>query len=223
MAVLFGSSIFMNNQTENNTILSKKEKRKAYDKEYYQKNIERILKEKKDYQKKNREPLKAYLKEYKQKNKETLREKRKESYQRNREQILERKKESHQRNKKQRNEQIYLYQKNRRKNDIEFKIRTNLRSRILAVLKTQKSIKSSNTINLLGCSLEEARKHLESQFKEGMTWENHGNKGWHIDHIRPCASFDLTDIEQQRDCFNYKNLQPLWWNENLSKGDKWLG
>jgi hypothetical protein len=90
-------------------------------------------------------------------------------------------------------------------------------------LKTQKSIKSSNTINLLGCSLEEARKHLESQFKEGMTWENHGNKGWHIDHIRPCASFDLTDIEQQRDCFNYKNLQPLWWNENLSKGDKWLG
>ena len=75
---------------------------------------------------------------------------------------------------------------------------------------------------LLGCSIEHARKHLESQFREGMKWDNHGKYGWHIDHIIPCASFDLTDPEQQKKCFNYKNLQPLWWHENLSKGSKIL-
>ena len=53
-----------------------------------------------------------------------------------------------------------------------------------------------------------------------MTWDNHGE--WHIDHIKPCASFDLTDADQQRECFNYTNLQPLWAKDNLSKGAKIL-
>ena len=60
--------------------------------------------------------------------------------------------------------------------------------------------------------------HLEAQFKPGMTWDNYGLKGWHVDHIRPCASFDLRDPEQQRRCFHYTNLQPLWAEENLKKG-----
>jgi len=51
-----------------------------------------------------------------------------------------------------------------------------------------------------------------------MSWDNYGYRGWHIDHIRPCASFDLTDPEQQRECFHYTNLQPLWWQDNLRKG-----
>ena len=75
-------------------------------------------------------------------------------------------------------------------------------------------------MELLGVSMNEVRAYLELQFKSGMTWENYGYKGWHIDHIIPCASFDLTDPEQQRRCFHYTNLQPLWWHENLAKGDK---
>ena len=51
-----------------------------------------------------------------------------------------------------------------------------------------------------------------------MTWKNHGI--WHVDHIRPCASFDLTKDEEQRECFHYKNLQPLWGPDNLAKGSK---
>ena len=74
--------------------------------------------------------------------------------------------------------------------------------------------KSASTIELLGCTPEHARFHIESQFTDGMTWDN-----IHIDHIQPCASFDLEDpIEQQR-CFHYTNLQPLFAEDNLRKSD----
>jgi hypothetical protein len=87
---------------------------------------------------------------------------------------------------------------------------------------SQNTIKTKKTLELLGCSWQEARDHIQSQFKEGMTWENHGFYGWHIDHIIPCSSFDLTDLEQQKKCFHYTNLQPLWWKDNISKGSKIL-
>lgn len=80
--------------------------------------------------------------------------------------------------------------------------------------------KSDTTIKLLGCSYAEFIPHFEKQFKPGMTWENRGLLGWHIDHIRPCANFDLTDPEQQRICFHFTNLQPLWAADNLRKGTK---
>lgn len=79
--------------------------------------------------------------------------------------------------------------------------------------------KSAKTKALLGCSIPELRVHLAAQFRPGMSWDNHGE--WHIDHIRPCASFDLSRPEQQRECFNFKNLQPLWAKDNLSKGAKY--
>ena len=80
--------------------------------------------------------------------------------------------------------------------------------------------KSDKTMNLIGCSAIELKEYLESKFTEGMTWENRGREGWHIDHIKPCASFDLSDPEQQRECFHYTNLQPLWAKDNLRKGYK---
>jgi hypothetical protein len=96
--------------------------------------------------------------------------------------------------------------------------------RIRTLLKNQLTAnggrKAAKTEMLLGCSLAKAQSHLESQFSLGMTWDNHGE--WHIDHIRPCASFDLTDPEQQKECCHYTNLQPLWAAENLAKSDKWV-
>lgn len=79
--------------------------------------------------------------------------------------------------------------------------------------------KPTNTLDLLGCTWEEAKAHIESLWQEGMTWENHGLRGWHIDHIRPVSSFnqDETDVIN-----HYTNLQPLWWYDNLSKGDKYI-
>lgn len=78
--------------------------------------------------------------------------------------------------------------------------------------------KSAKTLELLGCSVENLREHLERQFRPGMAWSNHGPV-WHIDHIRPCANFDLTVFEQQKQCFHYTNLQPLFAAENIKKGD----
>ncbi len=58
------------------------------------------------------------------------------------------------------------------------------------------------------------------KFLPGMTWANHGRRGWHIDHIIPCAAFDMTDENQAKACWNYKNLRPLWAEDNWAKGDK---
>jgi hypothetical protein len=82
--------------------------------------------------------------------------------------------------------------------------------------------KSEKTLSYLGCSTEKFKEHMESQFTEGMNWNNHGFTGWHIDHIIPCSSFDLTKEEDIRKCFHYTNLQPLWGTQNMQKGSKIL-
>jgi len=110
------------------------------------------------------------------------------------------------------------YRKNRRKADIYFRLICNLRTRINEILKGNPKL--STTMNLVGCSIDKLKKHLESQFESGMSWNNYGYYGWHVDHIRPCVSFDLSKESEQKKCFNYKNLQPLWAKDNLSKNKK---
>lgn len=101
--------------------------------------------------------------------------------------------------------------------DSNIKTRLLLRSRLLGALKG--AVRSQSMMDLIGCSIVECRAHLEKQFTEGMSWKNQGK--WHIDHKRPCASFDLTDPEQQKICFHYTNLQPLWAKDNQIKKDKY--
>jgi hypothetical protein len=108
--------------------------------------------------------------------------------------------------------------KNRYDTDPVYRLTSSLRLRVLQAIKKCGAAKSTFTQELLGCTYEEARQHLAAQFLPGMTWGNHGE--WEIDHIRPCASFDLTDPAQQRECFHYSNLQPLWRLDNRSKGDR---
>lgn len=112
------------------------------------------------------------------------------------------------------------YRKKRRVHDVNYNLALNLRNRLLSALKSKGVKKTQKATDLIGCSIEELKIHLEKQFKEGMSWDNHSRKGWHIDHIIPCTNFDLSDIEQQKTCFNYKNLQPLWSTENLKKFKK---
>ncbi len=112
--------------------------------------------------------------------------------------------------------------KERFKNDKQFRFASKLRIRMLEIFKRYGAKKKNKTVELLGCDIKTAYKHIESQFKEGMTWENHSYDTWHIDHIIPVSSFDLTDKEEQKKCFHYTNLQPLWAKENLKKGTKIL-
>jgi len=76
-------------------------------------------------------------------------------------------------------------------------------------------------MDLIGASPSFVMGYLEAKFTEGMTWENYGH-GWHVDHILPCCSFDLTKEEEQKKCFHYSNLQPLWAEDNLKKGGKYI-
>jgi len=72
-------------------------------------------------------------------------------------------------------------------------------------------VKKSNSCSiLLGCSPDFFKSYIEEKFTTGMTWENHGVYGWHLDHIKPCNSFDLSNPEQQKECFHYTNIRPLW-------------
>lgn len=91
------------------------------------------------------------------------------------------------------------------------------RKRVITALKG--NTKADKTMNLIGCSREELRSHIERQFTAGMTWENFG--AWEIDHKRPCASYDHSDFAQHFDCFHFSNLQPLWKRDNRSKGAKY--
>ena len=128
-------------------------------------------------------------------------------------------KKYYQANKKHVNNQTSDYKVARCKVDPEFKLERNLRCRLYHALKNQKADKKYRTKQLTGCELPFLKGYIEANFVEGMTWENHGE--WHLDHIKPCCSFDLQEEEQQKKCFHYTNLQPLWAQDNLSKGGKY--
>jgi hypothetical protein len=104
--------------------------------------------------------------------------------------------------------------------DPQFRMQVLLRGRLRQALQRKRLLgyKSKSAARLTGCSMEFLIEHLEAHFQEGMTWKNFG--AWHIDHIRPVDSFDLTDAKQQVACFHYSNLQPLWAIDNLRKGNR---
>jgi len=107
-------------------------------------------------------------------------------------------------------------QNERKATDICFKISCVLRSRARHAFYGES--KPAATLELLGCTWEDFKIYIEKQFKPGMNWQNNTPTGWHFDHIKPIASFDLTDIEQAKTAFHYTNCQPLWAEENLRKG-----
>lgn len=110
------------------------------------------------------------------------------------------------------------YKRKKYKTDINYRLRSLLRSRLSNLLKGE--FKTGSAVSDLGCSIEELKKYLESKFKPGMTWDNWGRDGWHIDHIKPLVAFDLSVKEEFLRAFHFSNLQPLWAKDNLSKGDK---
>lgn len=105
--------------------------------------------------------------------------------------------------------------------DEHIKIKCSCRKRIKNALKKLDATKSHNTDTLIGCSIQFLKEWLQFQFYDGIIWENYGSY-WHIDHVTPCASFDLTKEEEQLACFSWENLRPYKSTKNMSKGDKIL-
>jgi len=124
--------------------------------------------------------------------------------------------------KKEINAQTTQYKANKLKNDPIFRAEHNMRGRLSELIKYAGGKKTKNYRKLIGCSAKKLSKHIESQFLPGMSWDNYGYHGWHIDHIVPCSAFDLSKEEEQRKCCHYTNLQPLWAKDNLTKGNKIL-
>ena len=193
-----------------------KERLNQKGKEYYHKNWHKIQEQHRKYKKNNEEKLKKHyysesnqerLKKYKEKNKEKFKKMRQERDKKNR-------------------KKLNKYTRDRKKNNPSFRIRHQLSNRLWSALKRNNLYQSkcASTMQLVGCTIEELWKHLESSpsWEPWMTRENYGKGGWDVDHILPCASFDLKCPVQQLACFHWSNLQPLEHIKNVKKGSKIL-
>lgn len=194
--------------------LRKKMRKKEDDRKYREKHKDKVKLYKKTWHKTNKNRLNAKSKSYYEANKETLKLKKKAYREVNKDKVKEREKAYRTSNKN----KLYEYDMYRYKNNIQRKISCRLRSRLRDVLKS--NYKAGSAVKDLGCSIDELKNYLESKFQPGMTWDNWTTDGWHIDHIKPLASFDLTDRKQFLEACHYTNLQPLWANDNLIKSDK---
>lgn len=166
-----------------------------YRKEYYRKNKEKLKRESRNRYSKNSDRIKVVSEIYRKANKEVIKKRN----------VLN--KEYHR-----------LYRKQRCKDDHLFALCGLLRSRLYYALRANGYKKSCKTSEALGCSWQEFKQHIESQFQTGMTWENRGRGGWHIDHIIPLASAD-TEADLKK-LFHFTNTQPLWETDNLNKSSR---
>lgn len=177
-------------------IRNKSEKRKQWRKEWASlpENKIKLSEKHKKYRENNKEKLAKKQKEWREKNKEYLK-----AYEDSRRKSISR---------KEYRKQLY--------NSPDMKLKRSIIHSLWRIVKYG-GTKNINSVKYLGCSIEDFKKYIESKFQDGMTWENYGLKGWHIDHIRPVSSFDFTDEQQIYECMHYTNLQPLWAEQNWSK------
>jgi len=117
-------------------------------------------------------------------------------------------------------EKINKYIKEKRKNDPLFRLKSSVRSRLNEFLKNHNILKTNKSFEIIGCSPQELKVHLEKQFTDGMNWNNYGFYGWHMDHKIPLY-YGKTEEQIYKLC-HFSNIQPLWWKENFSKGNKIL-
>jgi len=200
---------------------------------YFKVNKDNIKAKSKLWEKANPDKVKSYYKTYRQRNgdkirargrelylenREVLREKSREYYANNSAKIKKYKKRMYAKNKESYRKRLRVWESKRYKTDPIFKLKKLLRNSVHNVIIGK--YKSAPTLKLLGCTIKGFKEYFESKFTEGMAWSKFLRGEIHIDHITPCASFDLTKPEQQQICFHYTNLQPLWARDNMSKGAK---
>lgn len=188
-------------------------------KKWINENREKYSQYQRKYLKENKEHFAGLRKKYRKENPERYSEYGKKHYCENREKRILKSRNWYLKNKDKVVKRTIKRNKKKRKESLSFRIRDSLRARMRLALKGIDKAKS--TIKLLGCPLDYFQKHIEQQFKPGMSWDNYGK--WEIDHIKPCAMFDFTNRKEQLKCFHYTNLQPLWSDENRRKSNKYEG
>jgi hypothetical protein len=211
----------------------------SYNKERYDEKRDVILQKGKEYRKENKEHYNSGVRKRRAENKEGVKKTNRRCYVKNAEKRKQSAKEYRMANPDKCKESCRSYSKTHRntinvakhnyyhnveKHKPHIMIKKALRTRIKTAFKKIGLRKNCSATEHLGCSDEELKLHFENLFYdrfngEKMTWENHGTYGWHIDHIKPLSSFDLTDPEQVKLACYYTNLQPLWAEDNLKKGD----
>ena len=195
---------------------SNREKIAAYNRKYRQNNKEEIAAKGRKYYQENKQRVAAKDRKYRQNNKDKIAARKREYQKQNKDKIAAYHREYYQENKEKRNDRI----RKRRKNDPVYAITKRLRCRMWEAVKAAGlDKKCDSSSELLGISYQGLKEWLEAQFTEGMTWENRSD--WHVDHRVPCDAFDMTVPEQQRICFWYKNLQPMWATRNLQKSNSY--
>ena len=198
-----------------------REKVSAGVKKYNEENREKVSARKKKYYEENREKISARKKKYREENREKLLAGNKKYYEENREKILAGMKKYNEENREKVSALKMGWARKRRQEDPIFRLLHNMRARAYYALSGKQ--KNSRTMQYVNMTPDELMDYLEGRFTEGMTRDNYGK--WHVDHIRPLASFDFTgpDIEDQLHmAWNYTNLQPLWAADNMSKGAKYI-
>ena len=194
-------------------IEANKEHYNASSREYHHKNKEKCNLACKEYDKKHKEELKQKRAERYRLNKAKMSKKCSERYFANHEENKRKAKEKRSTNKEARNNR----HKERYIADVQYKLTNIIRTRIYRAIKESNTKRHKSIEQLIGCNLDALKVYIESQFDSSMNWDNHSVYGWHIDHIKPINTFDLTDIEQQKECFHYTNLRPLWSTDNLTR------
>jgi len=174
------------------------------------KNREDRLKNLKEYYQKNKDSKRVYNHEYGLKNKDKISENKHKYNIENIDKIRIYRLKSRVRIRKNRQERIMT--------DENFRLQIRWRGNINHCLRNNSW--RGKSLKYLGCSIEEYKKYIESMWKNGMSWANRGVTGWHIDHIEPISKFNLSDEGERFKAFNYKNTQPLWYRDNLTKRDK---
>jgi hypothetical protein len=201
-------------------LMTSKEKRKEYARKYYQEHKEFLRNQCASWRKNNPEKWKESWRKSRKKHPESVKLYSKRFYDKNGPEYF--------RQWKLKNKESVNSRRRSKSKTIHARILNSLSSRVRGMFKLKKIIRTQSKSKLIGCSPEELKLYLASKFQEGMSWDNYGKYAkespmtWHIDHIIPCSSFDLTDPEQQKKCFHYTNLQPLWAVDNMSKHDKLL-
>jgi hypothetical protein len=180
-----------------------KESKAEYDKIYREKNKAKIAEYKKQWSNENAEQIAERMRIYRKENADKLKLEKSQYTKNNRPKV---------------NARQSKYNKQRRAVDPLYRLTRNTRNMVLRYMANGKCMR---TQEIIGCTYEELKLHIEQQFTEGMTWENYGINGWHIDHIKPLA---MASTEEDIIALNhYTNLQPLWCLDNLSKGATFEG